>query len=164
MDKPMGYLAILVGIPGSGKSTLSDTFRENGWTIMSSDAIRAEVNGDESIQLNSAQVFDILYGRARVALLYDENVVIDSCACQAWARKKAIDECGELASRIFAVVCDCPIEKALWRISCRERKVPENVVRKMYRAFVMYPPTTSEGFDAILSSDMALDLLNEGYL
>lgn len=164
MDKPMGYLAILVGIPGSGKSTLSDMFRESGWTVMSSDAIRKEVNGDESNQLNSAQVFDILYGRARVALLYDENVVIDSCACQAWAREKAINECGELASRIFAVVCDCPVDKALWRISCRDRKVPEDVVRKMHKALVRYPPSTSEGFDAILSSDMAVDLMNEGYL
>lgn len=163
MESSKGYLAILVGIPGSGKSTLSDIFRENGWTVMSSDAIREELNGSE-LQLNNDQVFDILYGRVRVALLYDENVVIDSCACQAWARKKAVDECGELASRIFAVVCDCPVDTALWRISCRERKVPENVVRKMHKALVRYPPTASEGFDAILSSDMALDLLKDGYL
>ena len=47
---------ILCGIPGSGKSTYAQSFEELGWVHLSSDLIRKELYGDESIQVGDSVV------------------------------------------------------------------------------------------------------------
>ena len=62
---------MLVGLPGSGKSTYANTFRsqllseinDERVVIISSDAIRKELYGDESIQTDPARVFSLMEER-----------------------------------------------------------------------------------------------------
>ena len=56
---------MFVGIPGSGKSYMAEQYAQRGYHVHSSDAIRKELFGDESIQGKATQVFDLLLKRVR---------------------------------------------------------------------------------------------------
>ena len=75
MDRPK--LIILVGIPGSGKTTYANNYMVlNSNTIhLSSDAIRKELYGDENIQGDPAEVFSLMQKRAVEALNDGYNVI-----------------------------------------------------------------------------------------
>ena len=68
-------LVIMCGIPASGKSTVAKLFNSN---IVSTDSIRKELFGDESIQGNGVEVFSLAYSRIRNYLSLGENVVFDA--------------------------------------------------------------------------------------
>ena len=53
-------LIMLIGIPGSGKSTVAERYAEEGYRVHSSDAIRALLYGTEVIQGKASEVLQIL--------------------------------------------------------------------------------------------------------
>ena len=62
----MAKLIILCGLPGSGKSSYAEAFKdyddaiyEGSTVIHSSDAIRGELFGDPSFQGDNAKVFEL---------------------------------------------------------------------------------------------------------
>ena len=69
-------LIMLVGLPGSGKSTKAEEFRKQGYIVHSSDEIRNELNL-HSLD-DTQRVFDILHERILVDMMAGENVVYDS--------------------------------------------------------------------------------------
>ena len=73
MKKPNFYM--LVGISGSGKS--SHKFEEEVVKI-SSDALRAELYGDENDQTHNAEIFNELHKRVIKHLKAGDNVVYDA--------------------------------------------------------------------------------------
>ena len=66
---------MLVGLSGSGKSSYN--FEEEVVKI-SSDALRAELYGDENDQTHNAEVFNELHKRVILNLKNGKNVVYDS--------------------------------------------------------------------------------------
>ena len=70
----MAKFVMLIGLPGAGKSTYTNkdhtSFWEtviklkSGFIVLSSDAIRKEVYGDETIQDDPQKIFDIMNKRA----------------------------------------------------------------------------------------------------
>ena len=61
----MGKFIMLVGLPGSGKSTFAKNL---GYNIFSSDELRKELWGDESKQGNNTELFTELHRRIKKAL------------------------------------------------------------------------------------------------
>lgn len=60
----MNKLFMMIGIPASGKTSLAEQIaKSEGAEIVSSDSIRKELYGDESIQGDSNKVFRILQDR-----------------------------------------------------------------------------------------------------
>ncbi|QQR55771.1 MAG: AAA family ATPase [Candidatus Melainabacteria bacterium] len=55
----MKRLLLLVGIPGSGKTTLAEKLIEKGYHCLNADSIRRELYGDASAQGDPEQVFAI---------------------------------------------------------------------------------------------------------
>ena len=54
----MPTLTLMIGCPGSGKSTIAKKMAQNtGAVIVSTDAIRGELFGDENCQMNPRLVF-----------------------------------------------------------------------------------------------------------
>ena len=75
----MSKCYMMIGLPGSGKSYEARKIaeRENA-VIVSSDAIRGEINGDENSQENGGKVFEIANKRIREALTTGQGVIMDS--------------------------------------------------------------------------------------
>ena len=52
---------MLIGIPGSGKSTWAETHKEEyNYNILSSDALRIELFNDVNFQKDNAQVVQVM--------------------------------------------------------------------------------------------------------
>ena len=138
-------VTILIGLPASGKSTYA---AEEGSLVLSSDKIREELYGDESIQGNPAKVFFILYGMMEEAINDGaKHIIIDATNMSKRDRSKAIEIAKGGNHIVRAVVMDTPIAVCVRRNDARERKVPDFVFDRMLRKYE--EPTLSEGFDII---------------
>lgn len=137
---------MLVGLPGSGKSTYCNTFPDT-YKIHSSDAIREELSGDVNNQNINSQVFQLLHKRVKQDLVDGHNVIYDATNI-SWKRRKAFLQ--ELNSIKCHRVCDIiatPFEVCLQQNEERDRKVPYEVVERMYRNFDI--PWYNEGWNQI---------------
>lgn len=87
----MNTLFVLVGFQGVGKSTVAQTIaRRTGATIISSDAVRAELFPDSQYTLEeTARVFEELYARAEKNLREQKSVVLDAMFMKQHERKSA---------------------------------------------------------------------------
>lgn len=123
-------MTIMVGIPGSGKSTLSSRMRNA--TVVSSDEIRAEVTGDPTMQDQSKNtlVFKIFAQKIRAALRRGEHVIVDSTAVTRQAHELLLDIAKE-ANLKPTIVVFTNTEQARERNQNRDRVVPDHVMDRM---------------------------------
>ena len=144
----MGKLTLLVGLPGSGKSTYAKKYLEKDNIILSSDVIRGEIFNDENDQSNNALVFSTLYSRAKQILESGKNVVIDATNCSKFDRKRVLDNFSDMPLIRVAIVIKTPIDECEKRDKERNRTVGRQVIDKFNTKFEM--PTKDEGFDEII--------------
>lgn len=139
---------ILVGIPGSGKTTYAKEYaRIHDNTVhLSSDLIRSELYGDESIQGDPAKVFNIMQKRAVEALKGGKSVLYDATNMTRKDRAGIISACPRHA-QVEAHVIWAPIEVCVERDANRDRTVGRTVIDKMLKRF--QAPYFDEGFDYI---------------
>lgn len=80
MTSGIPKLEILIGLPGSGKSTYAKEEHESdsNSVYLSSDKIREELYGNESVQGNPAEVFTLMQSRAIEALKNGRDVFYDA--------------------------------------------------------------------------------------
>ena len=146
MNRPK--LILLVGIPGSGKTTYAKSYIEqNTNTIhLSSDAIRKELYGDESTQGNPAEVFSLMQTRAVEALNEGNNVIYDATNITRKDRSSIINICPKFA-KIEAHIIWAPIETCIERDASRDRTVGKAVIDRMLKKF--QAPYYDEGIGEI---------------
>ena len=143
---------MLVGPAGSGKSTHADILKESlgNCVVVSSDSIRQELFGDESIQGRPEDVFSICRDRCIDALNSNQNVVFDATNLQRKHRKSFLNYVTSKCKIPFmsrCIVVASTYEDCLIHNSSRERNVPEDVIRKHFNQFQM--PLYSEGWNYI---------------
>lgn len=127
-----GSVIMLVGLPASGKSTLTDAFVAAGWVQLNKDAIRLELYGDASVLGDKDEVNKIFYERLAAACKANRNIVVDNININYFFRKgpiKAVREAGYFD--VTNVVLDVPLEECLKRNAGRDRKVPEDQIRQL---------------------------------
>ncbi|GAP97144.1 AAA family ATPase [Leptolyngbya sp. NIES-2104] len=150
------HLILLIGLPGSGKSTFARSLHSH---IISTDAIRAQLFGEEAIQgswlkiwLEVRSQFDqavhsIQQGEIEFAIYDATNAVRKQRrAAIALARK-----CG--FTKITGVWINPSIEVCLERNKARSRVVPEAVIHRMARRLYGAPPALDEGLDECIWCD-----------
>lgn len=138
----MNKLYTMIGIPGSGKSTIANQIPNA--VVISSDAIRKELYGAEEIQGSGKQVFDLVYKRIGEELAKGNDVVFDATNLTPRTRKAVF----RFPAERIAVFVNTSLDECLKRNTARERKVPEEVIYRMHHSLVY--PSKAEGFSKII--------------
>ena len=147
----MAELIMMVGVAGSGKSTVAMRYAlTRSAIIYSSDAIRGEIYGDENCQKNPGRVFDILHQRVTKALSEGFDVVYDATNLSCKRRMNFLKTIAHIDCKKTCVVVVTTPEDIEERMKLRERKVPMEVVHKQMCQFQC--PNYYEGWDKIVVS------------
>lgn len=140
-------LYMLVGLPASGKSTIAKHYTTN---VVSSDAVRAQLYGDEAIQGKACDVFSVVYHEIANYLAQGKDVALDATNLTKRDRAEGIRLAHQYHQQVTAVVCPTPIDVCLTRNAQRNRTVPEFVIERMARRY--QEPSPKEGFDKIITA------------
>jgi predicted kinase len=142
---------MLIGLPGCGKSTLANKFKEASHTVvLSSDSIREELFGNEDEQMEPERVFATMFYRTIQALENNLDVIYDATNINRKLRINTLDRLKKAVSRPFiteAVVIYTDIAEVKRRNASRDRVVPEYVIDNMLKNFEL--PTYNEGWNFI---------------
>lgn len=144
----MNVLTVLVGIPGSGKSTYVEKNKQPNEEVLSSDRIRKELLSGEEDQTNNKLVFDTLYARARDFLSQGKDVIIDATNISLFERRRVLQNFADMQLKRVAIVFETPVEVCIERDEKRQRTVGRAVIEKYARKY--QKPRRSEGFDEIV--------------
>lgn len=137
-------LYMLIGLPASGKSTYAKTL---DGTIFSSDALRAELWGDEATQGDNQVLFTELHRRIKDCLRSGQNAIYDACNINYKKRMAFLKELTHIDCEKICIFIAVPYEECIKRNKERDRVVPEYVIERMYKNFTA--PYWYEGWDVI---------------
>jgi predicted kinase len=148
----MGLQVImLIGIPGSGKSTRVLSLRPEipgPVRTISSDDIRAEVFGDIADMSRNSEVFMLMKKFMAQALAKSESVILDATFVLRSERAPYIQLAREHGAMVTAFYVKTSLTDALARNEARVRQVPSEAIRLRY--LELEEPSEDEGFDRII--------------
>ncbi|NJK33798.1 MAG: AAA family ATPase [Oscillatoriales cyanobacterium SM2_2_1] len=147
----MAEALILIGIPGSGKTTLArQLMQAPTYRYVSPDGIRQDLYGDMEEQGHWTKIWhqvevQFLESAGRQSVIYDATNY----------RSRYRREVTALARHhrfhpITGLWLNLPLWLCLNRNQQRDRHVPEAIIIEMYRCLVLNPPHLGEGFDRLM--------------
>jgi 5-methylcytosine-specific restriction protein A len=138
----IGSLTVLMGAPGSGKST----WASGRPYVISTDALRTVGYSPE----RSALVFSDVWQRVDALLSAGENVTLDTTAAHPRIREKAIRIARGRGARLSLVVFDTDLDVCLERQQGRAAPVPPDTVTRIHREIrAQLPGIRFEGWNDI---------------
>ena len=162
----MPELIVLCGLPGAGKSTYANRYVQEhpNTKIMSSDAIRKELYGDEMIQGDAGRVFRLMRTRTVEHLMNGFDVIYDATGMMRMHRGEIVSYVPESVTKKCVVVW-ASIEECIERDNHRKRKVGKDIIEMLAKTFES--PCYEEGFteiSVIMPKDFDSDEYEEKYL
>jgi len=141
----MVRIVLLVGLPGSGKSTW--LARQNA-PALSSDAIRGLLADDPTEQGIHGRVFRTLRYLLRERLAIGRQLTYIDATHPTRRERRPYIRLGQLyGADVEAVFFDVPLAVCLERNRLRGRIVPEEAIERM--ALKLAPPCCEEGFSRV---------------
>lgn len=145
----MADLICMVGIAGSGKSTWAKQLNAiyHNSVIVSSDAMRERVSGDEAIQSDNNALFEAIHNEIIAFLVAGRDVIFDATNILAKNRIHLLEKVGKYADMKSAFVVATQYDICIAQNKMRTRQVPEYVLDRMRKSFTF--PQFNEGWDEI---------------
>jgi len=149
----MADLYMMVGLPGSGKSTYAKEVMMNlipSCAYVSRDEVRYEMIDDQKHYFDrESDVYREYCNRIEMHLLRGENVIADATHLNIGSRKKLMNTLKTKPDHYIAMVMQTPFEICMERNSKREGiiHVPEQTMYKMKHSY--HVPKQTEGFSQI---------------
>jgi predicted kinase len=158
LPTPTPHLILLIGLPGSGKSSVAARLLQEcpERRLISTDRIRAELFGDEAVQGPWLKVWkevekqfqqtvqQISAGMVQAAIYDATNVV----------RKQRREAIALAHSSGFNYITGLWLNPPLWvcleRNEKRDRQVPPPIILDMHRSLIGAPPALEEGMDRLI--------------
>ena len=140
---PDRAVVLMVGIPGSGKSTY---VAAHECPALSTDVLRQLLFGDAGEQRKPDLVFGLLRQILSVRLQSGVPLTfLDATNLNSAARKPLLRIAGEAGYPVVAILMDVALEQCIKRNQERGRKVDPEVVRRMAKR--LREPTAAEGVE-----------------
>ena len=149
---------MIIGVPGSGKSTFAAKLAKLGnYRIVSTDAIREELYGDATIQGDWAKIEAKVISEIVTVIIEDNCVVYDATNAKRGWRLDLLQKLNlAVSSPILWIGWYLKTPLAIckhWNRQ-RTRQVPEVVIEAMYKSLQDFPPIVAEGFAVIKEVDI----------
>ncbi len=140
---------VMVGIPGSGKSTYAMKLQNEGAVRVSLDDIRNKLF-EETGSKTESKVFSEGLKQMKKALDEGKDIVCDSTNVTPEKRKSYFKVAKQYDAKIVAVFVNTDKKECLERNSKREGNAKVPAVAIHTSAKRLTPPTLDEGFDEII--------------
>ena len=155
----------MIGPPGSGKSTLAAILAPLlPAQVISTDALREQLWGYSNIQGPWSELEPYLHGAIDRAIADGDNVLVDATHAQRdWRRRLMHRSMGDQHAQWTGWWLQTPLDQCLVWNRCRQRAVPEVVIRAMHVGLNSRPPNRpelSEGFTSLIRLNPASSHLN----
>jgi protein phosphatase len=157
---PARCVVVLVGAAGAGKSTLAHRLFEAD-EVLSSDAFRAMISGDESDQRVSGRAFRALAAALERRLAAGGRAVVDATNLRPSDRRPWLTAARRHGVPALAVILDPPAEEVRRQGLGRRRVVPGPIVTRHLAAMEVLRRAglgalRAEGFEVVVRLDSAL--------
>jgi predicted kinase len=140
-------MIMLIGLPASGKTTYLEDHPEDA-VRLSQDDFRMLMTGKEFFLPFEPTVHAWLENTGRYLMSQGYSILIDATSLRVGLRTKWIKLAREYGHETKAIWLDTPYFTCLERNEARDRKVPEDIIKRMSEDFD--EPTPAEGFDEIV--------------
>lgn len=152
----MKELILMMGVPGSGKSTYARNILKYGDIYISRDEIRYSMLADEddyfAKENEVIKTFIQYIDEALVDTQHQGKVYADATHLSPKSRVQVLNQLKN-KNKVSVIYLDVPLNVILARNAQREGRalVPENVIRRMYKSIVL--PTKAEGIEKLITID-----------
>mgnify|MGYP001171995284 CR=1 FL=1 len=145
---------MLIGPPGSGKSTIASTLAPLlRAQVISNDALRKQLWGKENVQGPWAVLEHLLHEAIDSAVAAGDNVLLDATHAQlSWRQRLMHRNLGTPHMQWIGWWIQTPLDQCLAWNRSRQRSVPEALIRAMHIRLTTPPdrPDASEGFTSLI--------------
>ncbi|HEY9597516.1 MAG TPA: AAA family ATPase [Cyanophyceae cyanobacterium] len=147
----------LIGPPSSGKSTFAHQLLQliPNARIVSTDAIRALLFGDESIQGDWSLIEQNVLSQMQDSFQAGQPIIYDATNAKLEWRTSLLSRVKDDNVQWMAWHLQTPLELCKVWNKQRQRLVPETVIEEFFQTLQKFPPTQKEGFAIVNLVDVS---------